>query len=214
MRTTTLCVVSFLLLLSAQECEFWRRRRRRRRPPPCSARDCVVTQWSGWSACSHRCGNSGTQKRTRTQSSAAACGGKCPYVFDETRGCNRNACPNGGTPQNGYCSCRTGYRGTCCELGELLLLLFLRRFMVKRSVHCSTFDPITVLENYINTYCQMRRMHFGEDIHVVKKNFSFFFSIFLSFFFAFSFFFHFFLNLFIYFFIGGHFWHPKLFGLG
>ena len=67
--------------------------------------------------------------------------------------------------------------------------------MVKRSVHCSTFDPITVLENYINTYCQMRRMHFGEDIHVVKKNFSFFFSIFLSFFFAFSF---------INFFIGGH----------
>ena len=99
---------------------WWRRRRRRRSPPPCSARNCVVSQWGSWGLCSHQCGTNGVQSRTRSQTSAAACGGTCPYHLSETRACNRNNCQNGGTPRNSDCSCRPGYSGTCCEGGTFL----------------------------------------------------------------------------------------------
>ncbi|CAH3191483.1 unnamed protein product [Porites evermanni] len=112
-------IICLLLLLT--EVDTWRRRRRRRRaaPPPCSAVNCVVSSWTGWSFCSHQCGTSGTQARSRQQTRAASCGGTCPYHLRETRACNRDRCQYGGTPQSYGCSCRAGYGGTCCGQGEL-----------------------------------------------------------------------------------------------
>ena len=107
-----------LLLLMAETGGWGRRRRRRRSPPPCSAVNCQVGSWTSWGSCSHQCGTSGTQTRTRQQTQAASCGGSCPYIFSETRACNRDHCQNGGTPHSSGCSCSSGYHGTCCEQGE------------------------------------------------------------------------------------------------
>ena len=109
----TICL---LLLLSLSNSWFWRRRRRRR---SCSSVNCQVGEWTSWSSCSHQCGTSGTQARTRQQTHAASCGGTCPYPFYETQACNRDGCKNGGTPNSDDCSCRSGYVGRCCEHGEL-----------------------------------------------------------------------------------------------
>ena len=121
MRKKALLVFCLVVIFCTRNIESWRRRRRRRRaPPPCSARDCVVSQWGSWGSCSHQCGTSGVQRRSRSQTSAAVCGGTCPYHLSETRACNRNNCQNGGTPHSSGCSCRAGYRGTCCEGGTFL----------------------------------------------------------------------------------------------
>lgn len=112
----TICIILLLVGTSMS----WRRRRRRRRRR-CSARNCQVDSWTSWSSCSYRCGTSGTQSRTRRQVQAASCGGSCPYRMRETRACNRNNCRNGGTPRSSGCSCRSGFRGTCCEYGEFRL---------------------------------------------------------------------------------------------
>lgn len=119
MWTTRFLAVTLVLLVLARDTEPWRRRRRRRAPPPCGARNCQVGSWSSWSACSHQCGTSGTQRRTRSKTVVEACGGTCPYPLDENRACNRDACKNSGTPHSSGCSCRPGYRGTCCESGKL-----------------------------------------------------------------------------------------------
>ena len=114
----------FLLLMAATKSIFWGRRRRRRSPPPCSAVNCKVGSWTSWGSCSHQCGTSGTQTRTRQQTQAASCGGTCPYTLRETQACNRDNCQNGGTAHSGGCSCRAGYGGTCCEQGESKLKVF------------------------------------------------------------------------------------------
>ena len=108
----------FLLLMAETNSIFWSRRRRRRSPPPCSAVNCQVGSWTSWSSCSHQCGTSGTQTRTRQLVQAPSCGGTCHYNTFESRACNRDNCQNGGTPYSGGCSCRAGYGGTCCEQGE------------------------------------------------------------------------------------------------
>ena len=114
-----LIAISFLLLIAETNTIFWRRRRRRRRsPPPCSPVNCQVGSWTSWGSCSHQCGTSGTQRRTRQQTQEASCGGSCHYGLSETQACNRNSCDNGGTPYSGGCSCRAGYGGTCCDQGE------------------------------------------------------------------------------------------------
>lgn len=120
MWTTKLLAVTVVLLVLARDTEPWRRRRRRRAgPPPCGARNCQVGSWSSWGACSRQCGTSGSQRRTRAKTVVEACGGTCPYHLAETRACNRDACKNSGTPHSSGCSCRPGYRGTCCESGKL-----------------------------------------------------------------------------------------------
>ncbi|KAL9987480.1 hypothetical protein ACROYT_G001793 [Oculina patagonica] len=116
MWATKLLAVALVLLVLARDTEPWRRRRRRRAgPPPCGARNCQVGSWSSWGACSRQCGTSGSQRRTRGKIVVEACGGTCPYHLAETRACNRDACKNSGTPHSNGCSCRPGYRGTCCE---------------------------------------------------------------------------------------------------
>ena len=106
------------LLYFSTETSAWRRRRRRRAPPPCNAANCQVGSWTSWTSCSHQCGSSGTQTRTRQVVQGASCGGTCPYNLVETQACNRDSCQNGGTPRSSGCSCRAGYGGTCCEQGE------------------------------------------------------------------------------------------------
>ena len=108
-----------LVVLIIHETEsWWSGRRRRRRTPTCVARNCQVGQWSGWSDCTHRCGNAGTQSRTRAKTVDETCKGTCPYHLSETQDCNRNACQNGGVPASGHCSCKAGFTGTCCEQGR------------------------------------------------------------------------------------------------
>ena len=111
--------VTLLLLVFVRDTESWRRRRRRRSPPPCIPRDCQVSSWSAWSPCTHQCGTSGTQNRTRTITQSSACGGSCPFVLSQTQPCNRDNCQNSGTPTSSGCSCPPGYNGTCCEIGKL-----------------------------------------------------------------------------------------------
>lgn len=110
--------VVLLLLVFVLEAESLWGRGGRRRSPPCSPRACKVSSWSTWSPCTHQCGTSGKQKKIRTVTVAAACGGSCPHL-SETRSCNRNNCQNSGTPTSKGCSCLPGYSGTCCEIGEL-----------------------------------------------------------------------------------------------
>ena len=123
----TICFLLLCIGINPIYSWFWRRRRRRRRsppppppppPPPCNPVNCQVGSWSIWSSCSHRCGTSGTQTRTRRKTSSEECGGECPYSLKVTQACNRGICQNGGTPNSGGCSCRLGYGGTCCEKGE------------------------------------------------------------------------------------------------
>lgn len=121
----TICILLLLTLANS----FWGRRRRRRRrrrssPPPCNSVNCQVSRWTSWSSCSHRCGTSGIQERTRQQTIAASCGGTCYYDFRDTKACNRDRCRNGGSPYSSGCSCRLGYGGTCCEYGEFSTLNF------------------------------------------------------------------------------------------
>ena len=122
MKRTLIIICVLLLMMEANS--FWGRRRRRRRaaPPPCSAVDCLVSSWTSWSSCSHQCGTSGTQTRTRRLTRAASCGGRCPYSLRQTRACNRDTCQNGGTPHSRGCSCRPGYGGPCCDQGECMSL--------------------------------------------------------------------------------------------
>ena len=126
-----LLAVTLLLLVLARDTELWRRRRRRRAPPPCPARNCQVGSWSSWSACSHQCGTSGTQRRSRSKTVVEACGGTCHYPLTQNRACNRDACKNSGTPHSSGCSCRPGYRGTCCESGKLKKLINHSRLITK-----------------------------------------------------------------------------------
>ncbi len=120
---SALVAICFLVLMTATNSKHWVRRRRirRRSPPPCRAVNCRVGSWTSWSSCSHQCGSSGTQVRTRQQLQAASCGGTCPYNLRETRACNRDNCQNGGTPHSSGCSCRAGYGGTCCEQGGSII---------------------------------------------------------------------------------------------
>ena len=113
-------ITIFIIFLLVGTAMSWRRRRRRRRRS-CRAVNCGVGSWTSWSSCSRQCGTSGEQTRTRQLVRAASCGGSCPYKLRETRACNRNRCQNSGTPHSSGCSCRSGYRGTCCEYGEFRL---------------------------------------------------------------------------------------------
>ncbi|XP_020602178.1 neurogenic locus Notch protein-like, partial [Orbicella faveolata] len=115
MWKTKFLAVTLLLLALARNTESWRRRRRRRSPPPCPTRNCLVGSWSSWGACSRQCGTSGTQSRWRSKAVVETCGGTCHYPLNQNRACNRDACKNSGTPHSSGCSCRPGYRGTCCE---------------------------------------------------------------------------------------------------
>ena len=116
MRTTLMTICILVLFMETNFIFGWRRRRRRRRsPPPCN---CQVGSWTSWSSCSHQCGTSGTQQRTRGVTQGASCGSTCPYHLRESQACNRDNCRFGGTPHSSGCSCRPGYGGTCCEHGE------------------------------------------------------------------------------------------------
>lgn len=118
-----LCLLVFASLMQESFGWFWGRRRRRRSPPPtlppttCHAVDCQVSSWSTWSSCSYDCGYGGRQHRDRWKTAMESCGGGCYYDFGETQSCNIGLCRNGGTPAHGYCRCRAGYEGTCCQNG-------------------------------------------------------------------------------------------------
>ena len=149
MWKNTFLAISLVLLFCARETESWRRRRRRRAPPPCPPRNCAVSSWGSWGACSHLCGTSGSQKRTRRQTSPAACGGSCPYHFTETRACNRDKCKYGGTPHSSGCSCRAGYRGTCCEGGKCRELVSEMFFTSEKKWYCGEHHRKVLYSSFI-----------------------------------------------------------------
>ena len=95
------------------------RQRRIRVSPPCRPRACKVSSWSEWSPCTHQCGKSGIQKRTRKRTVLESCGGSCPFVFKEIRSCNRVNCQNSETPTGKGCSCLPRYNGMCCKIDKL-----------------------------------------------------------------------------------------------
>ncbi|KAL9959434.1 hypothetical protein ACROYT_G032758 [Oculina patagonica] len=112
-----------VLLVFVRETESWWGKRRRQSSSPhpiCKPRACQVSYWSTWSPCSHQCGTSGKQTRTRTKTVLEACGGSCPYHLSEVCSCNRDKCQNSGTPISKGCSCAPGYRGKCCEIAEIV----------------------------------------------------------------------------------------------
>ena len=111
----TALIFIVILFLEVQFSECWRRRRRRRRCQPAS---CQISTWSLWNGCSHACGTTGVQTRTRYKTRTESCGGTCLYPLSEYRACNRNACKNGGSPTTGRCSCTPGWTGTCCEIDK------------------------------------------------------------------------------------------------
>ena len=121
MKTIKFTLLAFVLALLISEGNFWLFRRRRRSPPSCTLQSCVVSQWTAWSSCSQDCGNNGHQTRTRMKIRDERCGGSCYYEFSQSQACNR-FCYSGGTPQDGYCSCRHGFAGSCCEIGRTSLL--------------------------------------------------------------------------------------------
>lgn len=73
---------------------------------------CNVNPWSQWSACTHPCGISGIQTRTRPKDSSKN-DKYCP--LREDRPCNRGNCQNGGTPNLQGCACFQQFSGRCCE---------------------------------------------------------------------------------------------------
>ena len=54
--------------------------------------DCMVSDWSNWSACSAACGGSGIQNRTRTITAERNGGRYCPHL-EELQVCNKQPCP-------------------------------------------------------------------------------------------------------------------------
>ncbi|CAB4034879.1 extracellular matrix A-like [Paramuricea clavata] len=157
MKLISSCVA---LLVFIHVAGAWRRRRRRNPPPPTPPRNCVPGSWSGWSGCSHRCGNAGIQTRSRGKSVTECCGGKCTYQFSETRTCNRNACRNGGRPTSGRCNCNAGWTGTCCErdVNECLQRPCQHNCQnVPGSYTCSCNSCYTK----VGTRCQLRQCRIG-----------------------------------------------------
>ena len=121
MNLLRVALLVFVLALVVFEGESWlsRRRRHSQSLQSCSAKSCNVTLWSAWSSC----GNAGVQTRTRTKIANQSCGGSCNLEFVDVRvPCNRS-CQNGGNPQDGFCSCKDGYTGRCCEMGRKLFCL-------------------------------------------------------------------------------------------
>ncbi|XP_033116078.1 neurogenic locus notch homolog protein 1-like [Anneissia japonica] len=81
----------------------------------CTIQNCSMTEWNGWSTCSHACGPHGTQFRIRKIVQAPECGGsECTSSLTEEQSCGRK-CYNGGSIENNSCKCPSGYSGQCCE---------------------------------------------------------------------------------------------------
>lgn len=57
--------------------------------------NCVLDDWTAWSACSHSCGNADKAVHTRTRAliSSAHYGGKACGKMQETKACNNKPCP-------------------------------------------------------------------------------------------------------------------------
>jgi hypothetical protein len=76
--------------------------------------DCVVSEWSDWSACSNTCGF-GTSTRTRTITSESSCGGtECPPL-EESADCTGVTC----SPNIGVAFGPTGSENFCMVYVEL-----------------------------------------------------------------------------------------------
>ena len=116
-KTSVVLVAVCIMMLSSRteggcRARWWGRRR---------AVHCTWGGWSGWGGCNHPCGSSGTRARTRGIARGASCGGaSCSGPSRQVQACNR-FCHNGGTPQNGRCSCPAAFRGGCCQTSEYCL---------------------------------------------------------------------------------------------
>ena len=87
--STVLVVCVVCSVLGLAEPWIFRRRRRRYR---CTAKNCQLTNWGSWGACSVSCGGGGKQTRTRSRTAHETCGGTCPHL-SESQSCNSKCCP-------------------------------------------------------------------------------------------------------------------------
>jgi hypothetical protein len=55
-------------------------------------RDCVVTQWTGWTECSKKCGGGKTKRSRKIQVNDQNGGEKCPTGLEESAACNTESC--------------------------------------------------------------------------------------------------------------------------
>lgn len=85
--------------------------------------DCMVSEWSDWSACSAECGG-GTQTRSRTILTDAWCGGEACPELSESQACNTQACSvtcaSGACTSEGACldgECFTQYPNCSGQFG-------------------------------------------------------------------------------------------------
>ena len=77
--------------------------------------NCRYSSWTSWTICTHKCGNAGTQSRSRHITNSGGWFGKnCKGDRSNERSCNRR-CRNGGTPLYRKCRCSDAYWGDCCE---------------------------------------------------------------------------------------------------
>ncbi|XP_065191306.1 protein dachsous-like isoform X1 [Sycon ciliatum] len=77
-------------------------------------KDCQVTDWGGWTACSEKCAV-GKNYRYRRITSALVCQGKCPYALTDSKDCGTaNGCCEQNC-NNGMCSCKPGYKKSGCK---------------------------------------------------------------------------------------------------
>ena len=54
--------------------------------------DCMVTEWSGWSACSSTCGRGYKYKRRAVKQEAQNGGKKCPRKLEKKKRCKMPKC--------------------------------------------------------------------------------------------------------------------------
>jgi hypothetical protein len=77
---------------------------------PATPVDCVVSDWSDWSACSPECGGTGTRTRTRTVVTEASCGGAACPPLSEEEPCG--TCPDTAACLDGACFTKYPYCST------------------------------------------------------------------------------------------------------
>ncbi|KAL8601315.1 hypothetical protein ACOMHN_054609 [Nucella lapillus] len=119
----------------------------------CVPRECVYTEWTLWTECSHECGNNGTRNRTRSVLRDDGCRGTCKKAVKESEACNIRCCPQNCVYSSwnhwAYCICS---EDECEKVGNRYVCLRSRQKVRQES--CGGYcDNIIVQEKCGNPCC-------------------------------------------------------------